>query len=135
MVVDVIVVLDPAFGDRIEEIAARGPVWVVESSINTPVIRDMWRTQPHVDHREVGAITSCPVSDTEARVDNLLHVLADVEIHHGSADGAELVFVDGFKLEIVGVDLSREVLDGLREYGFHVFADTPDGFTAEKVKG
>jgi hypothetical protein len=36
------VVVDPAFGQRLADLPAGEPVWVVASTINEPVVRQLW---------------------------------------------------------------------------------------------
>ena len=129
---DVVVVLDPAFGERLESLLPLAPIWIADTEINKPTYERLWRDHKHEDHREKGAITSFKVSDTNNRVKSLLDIIPDVETHHGRAEGKELVFPYGFVLMVIGVPLNKDVTEALRGYGFTAFRETADGFQAIK---
>jgi hypothetical protein len=130
---DVVVILDPAFGQRLKPLSPLAPVWIVDSDINKAAYDRLRRDHEVSDHRDKGAITSFEIKD-EDRVKGLIDILPDVEIHHGKAEGNELVFPSGFVLGVIGVELNKNVTDALSGYGFTSFAETPDGFQATKIK-
>ena len=134
---DVIVVLDPAFGARLEAITALAPIWIVESDINKETYERLWRNHKHAHHGEKGAITSFGAQSKDDCAKEFLDIMPEVEIHHGRADptGKELVFPEGFVLKVIGVPLTTEIRSALQEsYGFTAFAEAPDGFQATKGK-
>ena len=130
---DVVVVLDPAFGERLEPLVALAPVWIVDSDINKATYERLRFGHEDLDHREKGAITNFEVLDKDNPVKGFLDIMPAVEIHHGHAEGKELVFPNGFVLEVIGVSLSADITKTLREsYGFTSFVEAPDGFEASK---
>jgi hypothetical protein len=130
--VDVVVILDPAFGERLEGIAALAPVWIADTDTNKAAYERLRRSHKHVDHREKGAITNFEVLNKSNLVKGLIDIMPAVEMHHGRAENKELVFPSGFVLRVIGVALNKDVTDALRGYGFTSFAELPDGFEASK---
>lgn len=82
-VTDLIVVVDPNFGDRLESLSQLAPIWIVASPGNKDVCHRLWASQAHSDHREKGAATHYTVTDLEDRVGNLLDIIPQLETHHG----------------------------------------------------
>jgi hypothetical protein len=129
---DLIVVVDPNFGDRLESRSQLTPIWIVASPDNKDACHRLWVSHSHADHREKGAATHYSVSDLEARMENLLEIIPQLETHHGEVAGDELIFPDGFLLEVVGLSLTDNVANRLREFGFSSFEKTSDGFQARR---
>lgn len=63
---------------------------------------------------------------------SLLGIVPRLETHHGEMKDDELVFPNGFVLEVIGLALADTVTNALREFGFKSFAETPEGFQACK---
>ena len=122
---NLIVVVDPKYGDRLETVTHIAPVWVVESRHNKAACKHLWSAHPTSEHTEKGAITCYNVSDTEDRLSNLINVLPDLEEHHGE-------FCGGFTLEVIGLKLTDSVISTLRDLGFSSFSETPQGFQVRK---
>jgi hypothetical protein len=132
--VDVAIVLDPTFGERLTSLVALAPIWIVGSDINRATYERLWRSHKHTGHGEKDAITGFGVKDENNRIKGLLDILPDVEIHHGRAENNELVFPSGFVLKVIGVPLSADITKALQGYGFTSFVEEPDGFQATKIK-
>jgi hypothetical protein len=81
--IDLIVVVDPNYGDRLEAATHIAPVWAVASVHNKAGCKRLWDAHPTSDHSEKGAVTCYDISDPEDRLANLLNVLPDLELHHG----------------------------------------------------
>jgi hypothetical protein len=47
---EVLVVLDPNFGERLRHASGRQPVWIVMSPANEPVIRSIWAATTSISH-------------------------------------------------------------------------------------
>ena len=143
--VNVAVVVDPAYGERLEELSANVPVWVVATPINEEAYRRIWERRLVVDHRVRGAITSFRISDAENRRANLLKVIPEIEEHYGSwkvgppvrndPDDRYPHLVNDFGLDVVGLDLTNDLKDSLKGFGFLSFASTRAGFHAWIVRG
>jgi hypothetical protein len=122
---NLIVVVDPNYGDRLETTSHMAPVWVVASSHNKATCKRLWSAHPTSDHAEKGAVTCYNVTDAEDRLANLLNVLPDLELHYGE-------FSEGFTLEVIGLKPADSVISTLRELGFSSFSETPEGFHVRK---
>lgn len=129
---DLIVIVDPDYGDGLEKIAQSAPVWVVDTQGNRRAFEKLWKARPADDHRAKGAITSYKTQKPEDRLSNLLDILPQLETHHGELENDKLVFPSGFVLGVVGLATSADVMNALRNLGFTSFIKTPEGFEARK---
>jgi hypothetical protein len=129
---DLIVVVDPEYGDRLASCVRQAPVWVVASPVNTPACERLRRIHQTIDHREIGAITACSVSDVDCRVENLIGMLSTLELHHGEFRDEVLSFPKGFVLGVIGIPPGDRVTTALQEFGFSTFTPTQSGFRACK---
>lgn len=129
---NLIVIVDPDHGDRLETAAQLAPVWVVDTNINKKAVEQAWMIHPHVDHREKGAVTSFKSQNPEDRLNTLLGIMPELETHHGNVEDNELIFPKGFVIGVVGLAISADVKSALRNLGFTSFIETPEGFEARK---
>jgi hypothetical protein len=121
----VAIVVDPDFGDRLEELAARMPVWVAQTEGNSVAIERLFGRI----RREGGASLTSFVVDPEAsREAWCASVLETVDEHHGplSQDPP----YQG--IEVIGIPLSAALRASCEELAFHGFRDTACGFTARR---
>jgi hypothetical protein len=116
----VAVVMDPALGDRVAELRAAAPVWVVDSLVN----RAAWGRSNLLEPNS--AIFKS--LDPEARADNLIAQLDDIDLHFGADSYPENPYVG---IQVVGLALSEQVEAELRQRGFERFRETEDGFEAD----
>jgi hypothetical protein len=130
--VNLFVVVDPDYGDRLEAQVQGAPVWVVSTERNKAVCERLWKNHPRTDHREQGAITSYAILNSEDRLGNLLNILPELETHHGEYEDQGPVFAKGFVLEVIGLAFSDDAIAQLREFGFTSFTATAEGFQACK---
>jgi hypothetical protein len=121
MTSSIALVLDPAFGPRLGDLARRMPVWIVSSVDNDIAIA--------IARREgAGPVTTLFVRKEESKRETLLRALCDIDEHHGPASSAspytELLVYGG----------AAEVLlpDDMRELGLAEVKPLPDGFRASK---
>src|ERR1700732_1870265 len=98
--INLIVVVDPNYGDRLETAAQIAPVWVVHTIDNQAACKRLWSAHPTGDHREKGAVTCYEVGDAEDRLANLLSILPTLEEHHGEIRGDRFSFLKDFVLEV-----------------------------------
>jgi hypothetical protein len=59
-VINVIVVVDQDYRDRIETAAQTAPVWAVATFVNKAARERIWAAHRTVEHRVKGAVTSRP---------------------------------------------------------------------------
>jgi hypothetical protein len=132
--INLMVVVDPNYGDRLAAAAQIAPVWVVATQINKAACNHLWSARPSVDHRDTGAVTCYEVGDTEDRFANLLNVLPTLEEHHGEIRDDRFSFPDGFVIEVVGLTPTDSVMTALRGSGFSSFIEIPNGFQARRCR-
>jgi hypothetical protein len=110
--------LDPGYGEQLRALAAEMSVWIIDSPANVAVARDIWKQQPQPAHMV-----------TTFRPDSFEGLMDNIELHHGHYSQA-LPFKD---LEVIGLTLSAEVQQVLREYGFGSATPTDAGFAASRA--
>ncbi len=127
-----IVIVHPDYAERLERAAETAPVWIVATQINRHACERLWKNHPRPNHRDRGAVTCYETRDPEDRLASLMDIVPTLETHHGEVQGNELVFPNGFVLEVIGLGLADKVTTALREIGFRSFVETPEGFQACK---
>lgn len=130
---DLIVVVDPKYGSRLDQTVQLAPVWIVGTQGNDAAITRNRRGRSSADHRGIGTCTSFEVPDGTGGLDTLLGILPVLEIHYGELRGDCFQFADGFTLDVHGLALEGEGTDGLRQFGFSRFTETPNGFRARRA--
>jgi len=129
---NLIVVVDPDYATRLEITAQNAPLWVVATQQNRDAYERIWQSNPRVDHREKGAITSYKILNPEDRLCNLISIIPNLETHHGEIKDSEFSLPTGFVLEVIGLPLADNVAEALQEFGFTSFVRTAEGFQACK---
>ncbi|HSM85496.1 MAG TPA: hypothetical protein VLT16_05070 [Candidatus Limnocylindrales bacterium] len=129
---DLIVVVDPNYGDRVRRFDHVAPIWIVATAANKQACERLRQERPHHDHREKGAVTSYKATDPEDRLHSLLAIMPQLEAHHGEVQGDQISFQNGFVLELIGLTLTAEMTNALQAFGFSCFVPTPEGFQARK---
>lgn len=129
---NLIIVVDPDYGERLETAPLDAPVWVVATQTNRNACESLWKRYPHSDHREKGAVTCYETTNPEDRLGSLLGILPDLETHHGEMTGAELELPKGFIIKVIGLAITDHVTDALEESGFTSFIEMPEGFQVSK---
>ena len=123
----VLIVVDPAFGERLAGVPADEAAWVIDTPENTPVAHRLWKERPAKNHL-TGITTFRPGSSLSAE-EELISQLATIDLHHGhySADPPYSV------LEVIGCSPSDHVRAALEEFAFAVQSTTSDGFIAVRT--
>jgi hypothetical protein len=123
------VIVDPAFGERLADRPADEPVWIVESEVNTPVVKRLWKTRSPSSH--LTGITLFQAAAGLSAEEELIAHLDDIDLHHGeySADPPYSV------LEVIGCHPSDKVVIALGEFGFRITSATQAGFVACRQNG
>ena len=76
------IIIDPEYGEKIRNLPEGEPVWVVESSINYPIIQSLWEQNILYTNHLTG-ITSFQNSNYDSNDDILLSMIDSIEDHHG----------------------------------------------------
>jgi hypothetical protein len=78
------IVVDPVFGSRLEEAAARGPVWIAATTANRAAAERWWTC--HYPYTEFEAVTTFLVSPDYAPEEACAEILPTVDLHYGAHD-------------------------------------------------
>ncbi len=120
----VAIVVDPDFGDRLNSIAERMPVWVADTPGNAAAIKRLFRELRRTGE---GSVTSFIVDKKAHPTSVLPATIESVNLHHGmySQDPPYR------QIKVYGVwpgDLTNNVLEELRQIGPYTLRGTPFGF-------
>jgi hypothetical protein len=120
----VYLVVDPRFGERLTSLPCGKPVWIVDSPVNTPVIRRLWSERPAGSH--LTGITSFVGSGSGIPDEDVIGQLDTIDLHHCeySADPPYA------EIEVIGAAPSDDAVQRLEELGFRLGATTEGGFIA-----
>jgi hypothetical protein len=123
---EVLVVLDPNFGDRLRAAWRGQPVWVAMSPANAPVVHALWARAPRADH--LTGITGFTHVAQKPVEDQFLAELGMIDLHHG----AYSTTTPYTRLVVIGAQLTEGVRTALAELGFSTFQQRSDGFAASR---
>src|SRR5690349_11965246 len=104
------VIVIPDFGERLRSLPVDEPIWVAETPVNKPVIKQMWAER-------ISGITSFRVDEKTNPDDWLVSILDEIELHHGEHSQSPPYT----KLSVSGTGLSGELRGELEGYGFNAF--------------
>lgn len=120
----VAIVLNPHYAE-LAALVNEVPVWAVDSSSHRPVAERLWRLNGMADSRQ--GITLFKVADENDPESNCLHIIGEVDMHHGVySTGSALAAV-----KVIGASLSSELRAALASYGLVKIEITADGFIAK----
>jgi hypothetical protein len=122
----VLVILDPAFGEKLLSIPAGRPVWITMSPVNEPFVRAIWNTRETSSH--LVGITGFHFNANASAESTLLNELSTIDLHHGPYSST----TPYTQITSIGVRLTADIRAALAEYGFTDFAETEDGFKATR---
>jgi hypothetical protein len=123
---EVLVVLDPTFGDRLRDAWHGQPIWITMSPVNAPEVQAIWISTPSPNH--LTGITGFAYEEGAAAEDRLLAQLSTIDLHHGPYSTKTPYTV----LTVIGATLTEPVCAALSELGFSKFQQRPDGFAATR---
>ncbi|WP_044002810.1 hypothetical protein [Hymenobacter swuensis] len=114
-------VLDLAFGDKLLLLHPAEPAWVVASVLNEPLVRQQWQAsapQP----RDITLFQPSTGLDFESLLDT-------VNQHHGE-DSHGPAYTS---LTVFGLDATDPIVEILAGFAFHVAQTTRFGFIAHRI--
>jgi len=122
----VYVVVDREFGDRLSELAADVPVWIVNTTLNRTAAQSLGKERKHEDH--LRGVTTFEGSESSSPEDLLVSQIDTIDLHHGiySASPPYTIF------EVLGAPLSDRIKAELSKFGFTEFSATRKGFCASR---
>lgn len=111
----VTLVVDPRFGQKAKAQSELGPLWIIESPENTPVIEEIWANGKSLFADSPTYFEAAPgQSPEEAAALNI----GAINEHHPNWQ----------TLEVIGVELSDKLLGALTEYAVGTVNETKTGF-------
>ena len=123
---EVLVVLDPNFGDRLQDVWRGQPVWITMSPVNAPEVQALWASKPSPN--PVTGITGFAHEEGAAAEDRFLAQLSTIDLHHGRYS-TDTPYAE---LTVIGAQLTEPIEAALSELGFSKFQQGPDGFSATR---
>jgi len=125
----VYVVVDPHYGEKLRNLPADDPIWVIDSEANHIVIQALWNERQGSSH--LHGITSFKYDPKGNPEDWFINELDTIDLHHGEYSHTPPYSI----LEVIGVACSDKVQNVLRGYGFIRFERTNDGFITKREIG
>ena len=125
----VYVVVAPHYGERLRDLPADEPIWVIDSEENHSVIQTLWNERKGSSHLD--GITSFKYDSKGNPEDWFVNELATIDLHHGEFSHDPPYTV----LKVIGATLSKKIEEALEEYGFTKCKRTTEGFIAEREIG
>ena len=114
----VVVVLDPLCGDRLADLVKGDPVWVVDSTINRPVVERLWSQSG-----QSISLTAFDWAEDEQPSATLMRMLDMINLHHPHCVG----------YRIYGASLTNDVREELARMGYPHQVSTHYGFAANET--
>jgi hypothetical protein len=126
----VVIVVERAFGSRLAALASDRHVWIVESPVNTPAMRQVWDAPASGDEDDpLGpGVTSFAATDAETPEAMCARIADDVAEHHSDASHGQ----PWAEIEVIGVPLSPLLRQVFENIGGTVFQQTADGFVCRR---
>jgi hypothetical protein len=125
----VAIVVDPAFGARLDALAERLHVWVADTPTNRSAAERLWRLHPPTGtSRDLErGVTTFNVEPSHSPEQWCAAIVGTVDEHHGGFAHNPPVS----ELEVYGAPPTPEVRAAFAAYGFDEIAATPGGFRAK----
>jgi hypothetical protein len=120
------VIVDPAYGERLRNLPADEPRWAVDSDINHPVIRALWRE--HAGMSGIDGVASFRHNPDAAPEDWLISMLRTIDLHHGEYSHNPPYSL----LDVIGTPWSHRIQEELDELRFLEHEATAEGFVARR---
>ncbi len=114
-------VLEPEFGERMEGLVERMPLWAINSTTNRAAAEWLWEKAPETRKR----ITLFDVPDWPLDTQEFVGVIASIETQRKQQKLAPIE-----ELEVIGMELFPDLNGALLEFGFKTVEPTVGGFCA-----
>ncbi len=119
----VALVLDSDFGEKLTVMSGKMYVWIVDTPTNHSIVENIWKKDKITDRPGVTTFKALPDESAEQMC---MRILPVIEVHHDeySIDGPYNT------LEVIGLNLTEELMLFLKEFGFHSVEETKERFRA-----
>ena len=122
------IVVDPAFGDQLGEVAARGPVWIAATEMNRAAAERWWSAHPSPATCE--GVTTFLVGIEESPEAWCAEVLPTVDMHYGAYDDNSPTYD---AVDVLGTAPTPALRQLLAATGYTSIAALPSGFRASRA--
>ena len=123
--VSMALIVDPEYGERMQGLVERMPIWALNSTTNRAAAEWLWEKEERTRKR----ITLFDVPDYPLDTQDFIGVLASIDGElnkHGAAPLRDL--------EVIGMELFPDLNGALLEFGFQNVERTVGGFKAVGLK-
>jgi hypothetical protein len=121
----VALVVDPECGQRIREIAARMPAWVVDTPTNRSAVTTLW------DEEAAGSagLTTFRSAPDETAEEACIQILPTLDLHHGELSQDPPYSA----VEVIGAKLTPAVREAFEALHLTIFDMRDQGFVASRA--
>lgn len=123
--VSLAVVVDPEYGERMQGLVERMPIWALNSTTNRAAAEWLWEKEERTRKR----ITLFDVPDFPLDTQDFIGVLASIDGERKKHGAPPLQ-----DLEVIGMELFPDLNGALLEFGFQKVETTVSGFKASGLK-
>jgi hypothetical protein len=121
------IVVDPEFGNRLADLARRGPVWIASPPRNRIAAEAWWRAHPRPGEFE--GVTTFIVAEGESPERWCAGVLPTVDMHFGAYEENAPMYA---AVEVFGASATPELRDLLATTGYTQVTERAGGFRATR---
>ena len=119
-------IVDSRFGDRLREIPAGVPVWIVDSAVNRVAYEIVGKERKPENH--LVGLSSFKVDQKVSPEDWLVSEIETLDLHHGEMSHDPPWSV----IKVIGIRWTKRIQEKLTQFGFEDHEDTAEGFVARK---
>jgi hypothetical protein len=124
---EVLVILDPVFGERLREFWPGRAIWIVTTPTNEPVTKAL--SAGHAGSSHLTGISELTCYDELGPEARFLRYLPTIDLHHGPMSTRTPYMA----IKVMGLTLTASIESALAELGFTEFDENPDGFDARRT--
>ncbi len=121
-----IVVLDREYGQSLSQLAAQGPVWIVDTTENRAVAQKIWAADSNRTHLD--GVTTFKTDGHSSPEEAFIGELDTIDLHHGTYSANPPYTI----LEVIGTSVTDRLKSELSRFGFDQFEPTEQGFCATR---
>jgi hypothetical protein len=121
------IIVEPQFGERLSEVASRGPVWIAATPTNRAAAEAWWNT--HARPGEFEGVTTFLVNAEETPEAWCAEILPTVDMHYGAYDDNAPTYD---AVDVLGAAPTRRLTGLLATTGYTRISALSDGFRASR---
>ena len=118
-------VVEPEFGERMQGLVERMPLWAINSTTNRAAAEWLWEKAPDTRKR----ITLFDVPDWPLDTQEFVGVIASIDTQRKQQNQPPVE-----DLEVIGMELFPDLNGALLEFGFKTIEPTVGGFCARGLR-